>query len=245
MGVLEISVLAILACVLVASFGTLGTLALRQKMANDLQATQVMAQARASHPPQTLPPTWTATVTPTLLPPSTLAPTDTPSPTVVFSIPATNTHALSGWRSITLGPSAPSGPGAPDFTLKEVTSGNQVSLSDYAGRPVVLVFWTTWCPYCEREMSVLKSTYNAYQDAGLVILAINEADSASDVRSYRKSHSLDFPVLLDPKRKAGGLYKVASYPMHVFINRSGQAVYTVKGMLDSAGLNSRVQIIAR
>jgi cytochrome c biogenesis protein CcmG/thiol:disulfide interchange protein DsbE len=240
MSLLEISVLAILMCILTASVGTLGTLALRQKMANDLQATQVMAQAWASHPPQTLPPTWTATVTSTLLPSQTPAPSETASPTVVLLMPATNTMAPSGLISQ---PLRPSGPSAPNFTLKDVASGKEVSLSDYKGRPVVLVFWATWCGYCEREMSALKSTYKSYQDAGLVILAINAGDSASDVRSYRKSHGLTFPVLLDPKRKTLGLYKVSAFPTNVFIDTSGRTVYTVVGMMDSAGLSSRVQAL--
>ena len=238
-NLLEMSVLAVLICILTVSAGVLGTLGLRQKIARDLQATQVMAQAWTSHPAQTLPPTWTATVTPTALPSQTPAPTDTPSPTVVLSMPIMST-STSAFRSQPLGGSVPS---APNFTLKDVASGNQVSLSDFRGRPVVLVFWATWCGYCEREMSALKSVYKEHQDAGLAILAINAGDSASDVRSYRKSHGLTFNVLLDPKRSTLGLYKVSAFPTNVFIDRSGRAIYSVVGMMDTAGLNSKLQTI--
>jgi peroxiredoxin len=237
MNLVEMSVLAVLLCLLTASVGTLGALGLRQKMANDLQATQVMAQAWTEHPPMTLPPTWTSTLTPTLLPTRTSAPTETPSPTIVLSMPATNTHALSGWVSVPLEQSAPS---APNFTLKDVASGNQVSLSDFRGRPVVLVFWATWCGYCEREMSALKTVYNDYQDHGLVILAINAGESASDVRSYRKSHNLPFNCLLDPKRSSLKSYKVTAFPTNVFIDRGGRAVFSVVGMMDTAGLKGKI-----
>jgi peroxiredoxin len=92
-------------------------------------------------------------------------------------------------------------------------------------------------------MSALKSTYKTYQGAGLVILAINAGDSASDVRSYRKSHNLPFPVLLDPKRSSSGLYKVSAFPTNIFIDKKGRAVYSVVGAMDAAGLKSKAQAI--
>jgi peroxiredoxin len=89
-------------------------------------------------------------------------------------------------------------------------------------------------------MSALKSVYKDHQGAGLVILAINAGESASDVRSYRKSHNLSFNLLLDPKRSSLKLYKVGAFPTNVFIDRGGRAVYTVVGMMDTAGLNGKV-----
>jgi peroxiredoxin len=235
-NLLEMSILAVLLCILTVSAGVLGTLGLKQKMARDLQATQAMEQVWTNLPHQTLPPTWTATVTPTQFSSPTPSITETPSPTIVLSMPVLST-STSAFRGQPLGPSASL---APDFTLKDVVSGDQVSLSAYRGRPVVVVFWATWCPYCEREMSALKSVYKDYRDAGLIILAVDAGDSASEVRSYRKSHGLTFNVLLDPKRKTVALYKVSAYPTNIFVDRSGRAVYSVVGMMDTAGLTSKV-----
>ena len=242
-GTLQVVLLLVGLCVGTVAVGYIGMLVLGQKMTLDAQATQVMAQAWTSHPPQTLPPTWTMTATPTPLPSRTPSSTYTPSPTVVLSIPSTNTKASSGLRSITFEPAEPAGPSAPNFTLQDVSGGNNVSLSDYRGHPVVIVFWATWCGYCEREMSSLKSVYNSYKDAGLIILAVNQGEPVSDVRSYRKSHGLKFTVLLDPKKSTAKLYQVTGVPKNVFIDRNGRIVQAVSGMMNTAQLTGMVEVI--
>lgn len=118
-----------------------------------------------------------------------------------------------------------------------------VSLSDYRGRPVVLVFWVTWCGYCEREMSSLNSVYKTYRDHGLVVLAINDGESASKVRSYRKSHGLSFAVLLDPSKSTSRSYNVTGYPRNVFIDGNGRIVSMVAGMMNTGQLTSKVKEI--
>jgi peroxiredoxin len=241
--VLQIALIMVGLCVGTVAVGYIGMLVLGQKMTLDAQATQVMAQAWTSRPPRTLPPTWTMTATSSPLPSRTPLSTYTPSPTVVLSIPSTNTKASSGLRSITFEPVEPAGPSAPNFTLQDASGGNNVSLSDYRGHPVVLVFWATWCGYCEREMSSLKSVYNSYKDAGLVILAVNHGDSASDVRSYRKSHGLNFTILLDPKKSTAQMYKVTGIPKNVFIDRNGRIVQSVSGMMNTVQLTGMVEVI--
>jgi peroxiredoxin len=245
-GTLQLVLIMVGLCVGTVAVGYIGMLALGQKMTLDAQATRVMAQAWTSRPPRTLPPTWTMTATSTPLPSRTPSSTFTPSPMFVLSIPSTNTKASSGLRSITIEPAEPAelaGPSAPNFTLQDVPNGNNVSLSDYRGHPVVLVFWATWCGYCEREMSSLKSVYNSYKDAGLVILAVNQGDSASDVRSYRKSHGLKFTVLLDPKKSTAKLYQVTGVPKNFFIDRNGRIVQAVSGMMNTTQLTSMVKVI--
>ncbi|MFZ5818616.1 MAG: redoxin domain-containing protein [Chloroflexota bacterium] len=231
---LQIAVVTIFVCLGMALLGLLGALALGQKMASDAQATQVMAQAWTMNPPKTLPPTWTPTFTAS--PRS--SPTFTASPLPSQTLPPTNTATAAPRK---YGPSA--GLYAPDFTLKNAATDAQVSLSGYAGHPVILVFWATWCGYCEREMPSLQAIYNDYKGAGLVVLAVNAGDSASKVRSYRKSHNLTFPILLDPKQDATGRYRVSSIPVNYFIEPSGKIAYVASGMMDYAGLASMVKVI--
>ena len=71
---------------------------------------------------------------------------------------------------------------APDFTTHD-THDNVVALQTYHGRPVVLNFWATWCVPCRQELPVLQAAYEAYQDKGLVILAISQ-DAAEKRRRY-------------------------------------------------------------
>jgi peroxiredoxin len=72
---------------------------------------------------------------------------------------------------------------------------------------------------------------------------VNQGDSASDVRSYRKSHGLKFTVLLDPKKSTAKLYQVTGVPKNIFIDRNGRIVQAVSGMMNTTQLTSMVKVI--
>ena len=50
-----------------------------------------------------------------------------------------------------------------DFTVYN-QEGEQVNLSDFFGKPIILNFWATWCPYCVQEMPVFEEYFNKYKD---------------------------------------------------------------------------------
>ena len=68
---------------------------------------------------------------------------------------------------------------APDFTLVDL-DGNQISLGDFAGQPVVINFWATWCPPCQDEMPLLAGAYER-EGGQVVFLANDAADSAAQL----------------------------------------------------------------
>lgn len=84
------------------------------------------------------------------------------------------------------------------FKLRN-TEGVEVSLSDYAGKVVLINFWATWCQPCQVEMPHLQKMYLAHQSKGFVVLSISadDARSSSQVKPLVKRAGLTFPVLLD------------------------------------------------
>ena len=63
---------------------------------------------------------------------------------------------------------------APDFTVFDA-QGNKVKLSDFAGQPVVLNFWASWCPPCKAEMPIFNEVY-AHSKNDIVFLMIDLVD---------------------------------------------------------------------
>ena len=109
---------------------------------------------------------------------------------------------------------------APDFTLQTV-DGQQVSLSDYRGKPVILNFWASWCGPCRYEVPAFKSFYDKYGNEGVSILAVNTQDNPDSALAYAKSDGLKFTIPVDPRGQVSSLYNVRGLPTTYFIDKDG------------------------
>lgn len=116
-----------------------------------------------------------------------------------------------------------------DFALNDV-NGNAVQLSDYAGQPVIINFWATWCGPCRVEMPELEAAYQAHQDEGLVILALDQQESAEDVAVFFEELGLNFTAVLDNEGTVSDLYGAANVlPTTFFINGNGEVTAIHRG----------------
>lgn len=109
---------------------------------------------------------------------------------------------------------------APDFTLPGL-DGNPVSLSDFNGRPVIVTFWASWCPYCKDDLAALQATYERHREAGLTLLAVNILEPAELVKSHAEASGYTFPILLDADGALAAQYHVRAIPTHVFVDAGG------------------------
>lgn len=128
-------------------------------------------------------------------------------------------------------PHALLGQPAPDFTAALLGTGEQVSLSDYAGRPVLLDFWATWCPPCRVEMPFFQQAYEEYADDGLVLLGIDVGEKVppemaeQTIQTFVDSMGLTFPILLEGDDfQIQRAYSVVGYPTAFLINAEGIVV---------------------
>jgi cytochrome c biogenesis protein CcmG/thiol:disulfide interchange protein DsbE len=109
---------------------------------------------------------------------------------------------------------------APNFHIKRLDTDQVVSLSDYAGKPVVLNFWATWCGPCKFEHPVLDAVSKEYGDR-VVFLGIVFEDTESNAKSFLRENGWNFPQLFDPKSTVAVDYGVSGVPETYFISRTG------------------------
>jgi len=178
-----------------------------------------------------LPPTWTKeapTLTQTPLPTSTETPTPTGTPTPDPNATRTPVpESRVGTRA---------GMYPPDFILKDVVSGEEVSIRDYTGQPVLITFWATWCPTCRSEMPRLQAFYEQYRNQGFVVLGVGVDESGSTLRNYGSVNGLSFPIMADSNSKVSSEYLIRGVPTHYFIRTDGKIGFIQVGPITEANL---------
>jgi len=103
----------------------------------------------------------------------------------------------------------PPGTPAPDLVL-EGTSGDRVSLRDFRGQPVVLVFYPAdWSPVCGDQLALYNEVLPLFESFGAQVLAIS-VDGIWSHRAFAESRGLGFPLLSDfePKGAVSKQYGV-------------------------------------
>lgn len=110
---------------------------------------------------------------------------------------------------------------APDFILKDL-SGRKFRLGDFKGKqPVLIIFSTTWCPYCREEIPRFKSLHATYAKRGLMIVNIDLQESQEKVAKFTAKNELPYRVLLDEDGVVSGIYEIRGVPSMVLIDSSG------------------------
>jgi len=96
---------------------------------------------------------------------------------------------------------------APDFTLTD-KDGNNVSLSDYLGKKVVLYFYPKDnTPGCTKQACAFAGSVNIFRDNNIVVIGVSK-DSVSSHVKFAEKYSLPFILLSDPELKAISAYDV-------------------------------------
>lgn len=134
---------------------------------------------------------------------------------------------------------------APDFTVFD-SQGNAVKLSDFAGKPIVLNFWASWCPPCKSEMPHFNEVYADVKE-DVVFLMVNLTDGQRETQSkgqaYIEDAGYDFPVYFDHELIAAYSYQIMYYPTTLFINAEGNIIIAYQGAIDKDTLLSGIQKI--
>ncbi|MDD4980735.1 MAG: TlpA disulfide reductase family protein [Candidatus Omnitrophica bacterium] len=109
---------------------------------------------------------------------------------------------------------------APDFMLLDL-EGKEISLAALKGKPIILFFWTTWCPYCRGELKELNDKQAEISRNDTQVLAINIEEPAEKVGRFMNNRLVFYKVLLDKEASVANSYSVIGVPTYVYINKAG------------------------
>jgi len=135
---------------------------------------------------------------------------------------------------------------APRFHAKTL-EGEQFTNDSVKGKVVLFQFWTTWCPYCKGEESLVNDITTEFAGKGLVVLAIDVGESKKIVQQYLKDHPRKCRIVLTGDTNLAAMYSANSYPIYVVVDRDGNVAAEQRGasgerglrrMLSRAGLES-------
>ena len=126
-------------------------------------------------------------------------------------------------------------------------SGETISTKDLKGSVYLVNFWATDCPGCIEEMPGLIDTFNKYKNKNFTVIAVSMFyDPPSRVLSYAEKNKLPFPVTLDlDKNIMNSFDDIKLTPTSVLVNKKGQVVNTIIGVLDFKDLHEKIDLMLK
>ena len=131
---------------------------------------------------------------------------------------------------------------APDFTAQD-ENGDEVTLSSYFGKPIVLNLWASWCSPCKNEMPFFEEAYKENKDIQFLMVNMTSGDDINDAKDFIKNEGYTFPVLYDINGEVGYVYQAQSLPMTIFIDKNGDMVTYGVGALDKETLQKGIDML--
>lgn len=115
-----------------------------------------------------------------------------------------------------------------DFQITTL-DGRELRLSDLRGSIVMVDFWSSWCPPCRAEASVLSEAYQRWAELGVEFVGISIWDNEEDVADFIDRHNIKYPNGIDEDGSIAVEFGVKGIPEKFFVNPQGEIVRKVNG----------------
>jgi cytochrome c biogenesis protein CcmG/thiol:disulfide interchange protein DsbE len=122
-------------------------------------------------------------------------------------------------------------------------TGKDVSITSFRGRPVVLIFWASWCGPCHDEQPALNTAYEKWSPRGVAFLGVDLRDTTAPALAFQSEYKVPYPSIADTNATLAVEYEIPSAPCLVFLTSQGKVSQTVLGALgtmSTADFNTEV-----
>jgi cytochrome c biogenesis protein CcmG/thiol:disulfide interchange protein DsbE len=148
--------------------------------------------------------------------------------------------ALAGSGPGRAGPAAD--PPAPSFSFSVLGhSAQQISLAGYAGRPLIVNFFASWCEPCQQETPLLARFYRT-EHGQVALVGLDENDVLGHALSFTRAKGVTYPVGWDPAFTAASAYGVGALPQTFFLDARHRIVDRVFGAVTLAELDKGIAL---
>ncbi|RYF24524.1 MAG: TlpA family protein disulfide reductase [Comamonadaceae bacterium] len=154
--------------------------------------------------------------------PAALSPSSSTSSTSSASSLAGGDTGLQPWRPVR----------APTLTAVDLATGQRRTLAEFAGRPLLVNFWATWCGPCRVEMPSLNTLAERLAPDGLQFVAINHGEMPERVQRFLAEVPLHGTVLLDRSQTLLPAWGGGALPATFVFDAKGQPRLWAQGERD-------------
>ncbi|MDR0749930.1 MAG: TlpA family protein disulfide reductase [Tannerellaceae bacterium] len=110
-------------------------------------------------------------------------------------------------------------------------NGAELKSSSLQGKVVLLTFFATWCPPCQKELAAIQETlWPKYKDnAGFRLLVVGREHSDAELTTYNEKKGFDFPLYPDKDRAIYGKFAKSLIPRVYLIGKDGKVILANTG----------------
>jgi thiol-disulfide isomerase/thioredoxin len=139
---------------------------------------------------------------------------------------------------------AQEGQSTPDCPSALTESGDKLALNAIKNKVVLIDFWATWCPPCQKSMPFFNELHTQYLKDGFEIVAINVDEDSETAREFLKAHPVAYKTAFDPSGDCPGIFDVKAMPSSYLVDKTGKIRQIHLGFRDEDQAVLREQISA-
>jgi len=139
---------------------------------------------------------------------------------------------------------AQQGQQTPECPAALTETGDKLALSAYKNKVVLIDFWATWCPPCQKSMPFFNELRNQHLKDSFEIVAINVDEDSETAKEFLKTHPVTYPIAFDPSGDCPSVFDVKAMPSSYLVDKAGKIRQIHLGFRDEDQALLREQIAA-